>query len=69
MVELYGPLLRRRSRLRIRNDADARDVVQDVFATVLTKIEGFTLPEAEADGTRRRAFRPWLYAILNYKIL
>ncbi len=56
-VELYTPLLYRWGCRLGLQDADAADLVQDVFAVLVQK-----LPEFEYDP--RRSFRGWLRTIL-----
>jgi RNA polymerase sigma-70 factor (ECF subfamily) len=56
-LELYTPLLYRWSRRLGLQDADAADLVQDVFAVLLRK-----LPAFEFD--RQRSFRGWLHTVL-----
>ncbi|MBM4091287.1 MAG: sigma-70 family RNA polymerase sigma factor, partial [Planctomycetes bacterium] len=56
-VQLYEPLLMSYVRSRGVSEHDARDVVQEVFATLVRKLPGFQL-----DRTRGR-FRTWLWRI------
>jgi RNA polymerase sigma-70 factor (ECF subfamily) len=59
-VELYTPLLYHCARRLGLQDADAADLVQDVFALLVPK-----LPQWEYDPTR--SFRAWLKTVLiNY---
>jgi RNA polymerase sigma-70 factor (ECF subfamily) len=57
-VELYAPLLLNWARRLATNEADAEDLVQDVFALLLRK-----LPEFVYDPHRR--FRGWLRTVLH----
>ena len=61
-VDLYTPLVYRYSRSRGLQDADARDVTQQVLASVLKAIEKF-----EYDPQRGR-FRDWLGTIAMHEI-
>jgi RNA polymerase sigma-70 factor (ECF subfamily) len=56
-VELYAPLLYRWSCRLGLQDADAADLVQDVFVILLRKLPAF-------DYDPRRSFRGWLYTVL-----
>ncbi len=61
MVDLYGPLVFywcRRSRLQ---QADAADILQNVFAAVASSIDEY---ESRDDGN----FRGWLWTITRHKI-
>ena len=55
-VELYAPLIYHWSRSQGLNSIDASDLVQEVLATLVTK-----LPEFEYDPTQR--FRGWLRTV------
>lgn len=59
-VELYTPLLHRWACRIGLQDADADDLVQDVFAILLKK-----LPEFEYDAGR--SFRGWLHTVLIHR--
>ena len=61
-VDLYTPLVYRFCRSRGIQDADARDVTQQVLAIVLQAIGKF-----EYDPTRGR-FRNWLGAVTSHEI-
>jgi RNA polymerase sigma-70 factor (ECF subfamily) len=56
-VEIYGPLVHRLARRRGLQEADAADLVQEVFRKVAGAIEGFD-PDA-----RKGSFRGWLSTI------
>lgn len=56
-VELYAPLLYRWSCRLGLQDADATDLVQDVFGILLRKLPAF-------DYDSRRSFRGWLHTVL-----
>src|SRR5262245_44736977 len=62
MVQLYEPLVRRWCRREHRQEADAADVSQNVFAAVARNIEQF---RGEVD---RGTFRGWLRTITHNKI-
>jgi RNA polymerase sigma factor (sigma-70 family) len=62
-VEVYGPLLYRFCRRRGVQDADARDVTQNVFLAVRRGIKRFTYDPARAK------FRSWLGTIAAREII
>ena len=62
-VDLYTPLVYRYCRCRGLQDADARDVTQQVLASVLKAIETF-----EYDPQRGR-FRDWLGTIALHEVI
>jgi RNA polymerase sigma-70 factor (ECF subfamily) len=57
-VELYEPLLLSYVRSRGPSEADARDIVQDIFILLLK-----ALPDFELDHSKGR-FRTWLWRIM-----
>lgn len=61
-VQLYGPLVFRWARSFQLQDADAKDVVQDVFRTVLDKLDD--IREREEGGK----FRAWLWTVTRNKV-
>jgi RNA polymerase sigma-70 factor (ECF subfamily) len=61
LSRLYGPLVYRWARQQGLQDADAADVVQEVFRTVAARIEDF---RHEAGGS----FRGWLWTICRNKL-
>jgi RNA polymerase sigma-70 factor, ECF subfamily len=61
-VEIYSPLIYRFCRRRGAQDADARDLTQEVFLSVRRSITRFTF-----DSTRGK-FRSWLGAITTRTI-
>jgi RNA polymerase sigma-70 factor (ECF subfamily) len=56
-TEIYGPFIRRLARRRGLQDADADDVVQEVFRTVAAAIE------RQLYDPERGSFRGWLFRI------
>jgi RNA polymerase sigma-70 factor (ECF subfamily) len=62
-VQLYGPLVFRWARSFQLQEADAADVVQNVFRTVLDKLEDIRERE---DGGK---FRAWLWTVTRNKAL
>ncbi|MEM9588850.1 MAG: sigma-70 family RNA polymerase sigma factor, partial [Planctomycetota bacterium] len=61
-VELYEPLVLRLARSRGLQDADARDVTQEVLVKVSTKIDRFC-------GTGHGSFRRWLATITRHQAI
>lgn len=59
-VDVYGPLLYRTCRRRNLQDADAKDVVQNVLLAVRSYIKTF--------DARRGRFRAWLGTIIHREI-
>jgi RNA polymerase sigma-70 factor (ECF subfamily) len=57
-VELYTPLLHRWARQLGLQEADAADLVQDVFLLLVRRLPEFTLD-------RSRSFRGWLHTLLR----
>jgi RNA polymerase sigma-70 factor (ECF subfamily) len=62
LSSLYGPLVYSWARRQGLQDADAADVVQDVFATVAARIDDF---RRDAPGA---TFRGWLWVIARNKL-
>jgi RNA polymerase sigma-70 factor, ECF subfamily len=62
LVDLYAPLAHRWCRRLGLNDADAADVLQDVFLSVAAHLGGF---KKERSGD---TFRGWLRVILRNKV-
>lgn len=60
LMYLYEPLIYRRCRDRVYDEAAARDITQEVFLTAFIRIDGFR--------TGEKSFLQWLYAILRNKI-
>jgi len=56
-TEIYGPLISRLARRKGLQDADAADLVQDVFCAVAKAIE------REAYDPAKGSFRGWLFSI------
>jgi RNA polymerase sigma-70 factor (ECF subfamily) len=61
-VELYAPLVYRQARRAGLQDADAADLTQDVFRSVVRAIDQFDYQ------VHRGQFRGWLYRIAQNKI-
>jgi len=61
MVDLYGPLVFYWCRRAKLQQADAADILQNVFAAVSASIDGY---QSRAEGT----FRGWLWTITQHKI-
>lgn len=62
MANLYTPVVHGWVQTAGVGQTDAADIVQEVFAVVATRIDGFT--QNRADST----FRGWLWRITRYKI-
>lgn len=60
---IYGPLVYRWCRRAGLQEADAADVLQEVFRALTTGIENFRV--RDADG----GFRGWLYGITRHKLM
>jgi RNA polymerase sigma-70 factor (ECF subfamily) len=61
-VDLYGPLVYRFVRQRGLQDADAADLMQEVFQAVARAARGFDY------DSRRGPFRGWLYTVTRNKL-
>jgi RNA polymerase sigma-70 factor (ECF subfamily) len=62
LARLYTPLVYRWARQRGLQDADAADVVQEVFRSVATRINSFRQDQPGA------SFRGWLWTITYHKL-
>jgi RNA polymerase sigma-70 factor (ECF subfamily) len=62
LVDIYSPLVYHFLRRRGLQDADAADITQDVFRTVVQKIDRFRRDD------RKGAFRSWLFAITRTRL-
>jgi RNA polymerase sigma-70 factor (ECF subfamily) len=62
LTDLYRPLVLWWCRHRVARRDDAEDVVQEVLATVLTRVGAF-------DRQRPGSFRAWLKTITQFKLL
>jgi RNA polymerase sigma-70 factor (ECF subfamily) len=62
LMSLYRPLVLWWCRNRVARHEDAEDVVQEVLATVMTRI-------GEFDRQRPGSFRAWLKAITQFKLM
>lgn len=61
-IDIYSPLVYRFARRQGLQDADAADVVQDVFRTVARAIKGFDCDPA------RGSFRSWLMTVTRSRL-
>jgi len=62
LVHIYGPLVYHWCRVRHLADADAADVLQEVFQAVAVQVGGFRRDRSGA------SFRGWLWGITRHKI-
>jgi RNA polymerase sigma-70 factor (ECF subfamily) len=62
-VEIYGPLVHRLARRRGLQEADAQDLVQEVFRAVARSIERYD-PDRD-----RGSFRGWLFVITRNLVI
>jgi RNA polymerase sigma-70 factor (ECF subfamily) len=62
LVDLYGPLVYRYCRQMGLPSQDTHDVVQDVFRSVFSGLDGFR-------GDHQGSFRAWLRGITRHRVL